>query len=367
MTAIDTWITNILNHRGSARSQPIVGQVDLCVAAWQLVAAAIAGAGTVTSVGLALPTNEFTVTNSPVTTTGTLTGAWKSQNQNLAFASPDGIAGMPSFRALVAADIPSLSALYLPLAGGIMTGAERIADGSAAAPGLAVHAADTGFYYEPSDTRGVVSNPAIAKGGVFFAGWEADRYLQVVAGGGANSFDIRGENTTNAILRRYSNDTGGAVFTGSKARGTIAVPAVPVTNDIISDFAGQMFTSGTTFNQAGFVRFICVETSPVDPTHLGTQLRFDMCPIGSGTIVEVARLDNASGLSMFGANIVLDANRIYRGRIFTVATLPTPVEGMYAGVSDATLTIITGLGLAPVGGGANHVPVYADNAGWKTI
>ncbi len=69
------------------------------------------GSGTVTSVGLALP-SEFTVTNSPVTTSGTLTGAWASQTQNYVLASPNGSSGTPSFRALVSADIPALN--YAP-------------------------------------------------------------------------------------------------------------------------------------------------------------------------------------------------------------------------------------------------------------
>jgi hypothetical protein len=42
--------------------------------------------------------------------------------QNRVYASPDGSAGSPTFRALVAADIPSLSGTYLPLAGGTMSG-----------------------------------------------------------------------------------------------------------------------------------------------------------------------------------------------------------------------------------------------------
>lgn len=64
--------------------------------------------GTVTSVGLALP-SEFTITNSPVTSSGTLTGAWASQTANYVFAAPNGAPGTPSFRALVAADIPTLN------------------------------------------------------------------------------------------------------------------------------------------------------------------------------------------------------------------------------------------------------------------
>lgn len=68
--------------------------------------------GSVTSVGLSMP-GQFTVTNSPVTTSGTLTAAWNNENQNLVFASPNGSAGVPSFRALVAADIPSVSGNYI--------------------------------------------------------------------------------------------------------------------------------------------------------------------------------------------------------------------------------------------------------------
>ncbi len=63
----------------------------------------------VTSVGLALPA-ELTVSNSPVTTTGTLTAAWASQTANKIFASPDGAPGAPSFRTMTANDVPSLDA-----------------------------------------------------------------------------------------------------------------------------------------------------------------------------------------------------------------------------------------------------------------
>lgn len=64
------------------------------------------GLGTVTSVGLALP-NIFTVSGSPVTTTGTLTGTLATQNANLFFAGPvTGAAAAPTFRALGTGDLP---------------------------------------------------------------------------------------------------------------------------------------------------------------------------------------------------------------------------------------------------------------------
>lgn len=70
---------------------------------------ASAGTGTVQSVGLTLP-SLFTVSGSPVTTSGTLSASLNTQSANTFFAAPNGSTGTPAFRGLVAADIPSLSA-----------------------------------------------------------------------------------------------------------------------------------------------------------------------------------------------------------------------------------------------------------------
>ena len=75
-------------------------------------AAPTTGGGTVTSVGLALP-GQFTISNSPVTGSGTLTAAWANQTANHVLAAPNGSAGVPTFRGLAAADIP-----LIPVSGG---------------------------------------------------------------------------------------------------------------------------------------------------------------------------------------------------------------------------------------------------------
>jgi hypothetical protein len=62
----------------------------------------------VTSVGLSMP-GQFTVTNSPVTGSGTLTAGWASQTSNYVLAAPNGASGTPTFRALVSTDIPTLN------------------------------------------------------------------------------------------------------------------------------------------------------------------------------------------------------------------------------------------------------------------
>jgi hypothetical protein len=87
-----------------------------------VLVATSAGAGTVTSVGLSLPA-LFTVAGSPVTTTGTLTASLATQVANRVWAGPAaGADAAPTFRALVAADIP-------PISSGSITGTIPVANG----------------------------------------------------------------------------------------------------------------------------------------------------------------------------------------------------------------------------------------------
>ncbi len=66
-------------------------------------------ASAVTSVGITAPT-EYTVSNSPITSSGDIGLDWKTQPKNHVFASPHNADGKPSFRTLVADDIPNLNA-----------------------------------------------------------------------------------------------------------------------------------------------------------------------------------------------------------------------------------------------------------------
>ena len=80
------------------------------------------GSGSVTSVGLSLPLSIFTVSGSPVTTTGTITGTLATQTANFVFAGPGtGTVAAPTFRAVVAADIPQLTATQMPAFSGDAT------------------------------------------------------------------------------------------------------------------------------------------------------------------------------------------------------------------------------------------------------
>lgn len=71
---------------------------------------ASAGSGTVTSVSLSMPA-IFSVAGSPVTTSGTLAVTLANETANLVFAGPTtGSPDVPAFRALVVADLPTVTA-----------------------------------------------------------------------------------------------------------------------------------------------------------------------------------------------------------------------------------------------------------------
>ncbi|MDP2387344.1 MAG: tail fiber domain-containing protein [Bacteroidota bacterium] len=69
--------------------------------------------GTVSSVGITMP-SVFSVSNSPITSSGDINVSLATQSANQVFAGPSGgVAAAPAFRALVTADIPDLSSGYI--------------------------------------------------------------------------------------------------------------------------------------------------------------------------------------------------------------------------------------------------------------
>jgi hypothetical protein len=185
-------------------------------------------------------------------------------------------------------------------------------------------------------------------------------------GAAASQIVVTGESGgAQLVVRRFSTDAIGPNILMGKSRGTNGGQLPPSSGDQLSNYVGQYWDGG---GNRTSTQFICrVVAATPSATDAAGQFAFVTAAAGSVTLSEIARLDAQTGLSLFGSNPVIDANRLLRGRVFTVATLPTSVEGAHASISDATLTMITGLGLAPVGGSNNHVPVIADNVGWKIV
>lgn len=122
---------------------------DLQVDAFgNMVAVPIASGGSVTSVGVSAPATEITVTNSPVTTNGTIALTWTAQLANRFFAgAASGGSSTPTFRFLAPADCATAvfngtagttGCVPPPSAGDISSGFFLKANGTyAAAAGLA--------------------------------------------------------------------------------------------------------------------------------------------------------------------------------------------------------------------------------------
>ena len=117
-----TFSGSVVLGSSATATTPAAGDDSTKVATTAYVQDEIAslGTGSVSSVGLSLP-NIFSVSGSPVTSSGTLTGTLASQTAATVFAAPNGSNGTPSFRALVAGDIPDLSSAYLPISGGTVS------------------------------------------------------------------------------------------------------------------------------------------------------------------------------------------------------------------------------------------------------
>lgn len=106
-TSTSQTVIGLQSHPVSA-SAPAGGQVlewSSSANAW--TPTALPAFGTVSSVGLALP-SIFNLVGSPITTSGTLTVGLATEAANTFFAGPaSGTAGAPAFRALAGADIPA--------------------------------------------------------------------------------------------------------------------------------------------------------------------------------------------------------------------------------------------------------------------
>ena len=133
-----------------------------------LVVADIPSLAYVTSVALALPSSVFTVSGSPISTSGTLTGTFATQTANTIFAGPTGGgASTPAFRSLVAADLPAgtlRASNNLSDVASVATSATNLGLGTSSSVTFNdLTLANSSF---PPDGRGLFGNNVIASGTV---------------------------------------------------------------------------------------------------------------------------------------------------------------------------------------------------------
>lgn len=291
----------------SGQSSPIsISQWDEAMFAIEQAFLSVgAGTGSVTSVGLTAA-SIFTVTGSPITTTGTIDISLNTQVANRIFAGPtSGGDAAPAFRSLVIADIPTIT----PAKGG--TGNTGFTSGR-----LIVSTA--------TDVLGVSSVTAIEAG-----------YLSGVTS--AIQTQLNSKQNTITVLGINNGGTGGN--TAQTARASLLPSYTGNTGKFLRVNAGETDVEWVTI--AGAIPTINSLSGALTITHgsAGT----DFAVSSAGTTITI-NLPSASATNR-GA-VTTGAQTIAGAKTFTTAPIinpTTPGYVFYAGASrelvgDSTLT-----------------------------
>ena len=201
------------------------------------------GSGTVTSVGLALP-SEFTISNSPVTSSGTLTGAWANQTANYIFAAPNGSTGTPTFRAMVAADVPTLN--------------QNTTGNAATATNVAGGDANKIVYQTASNTTNFIAAPTVANTYLEWSGsafqWSANplgTVTSVSGTGTVSGITLSGTVTTSGSLTLGGSlDLSSPPAIGGTLANTITGTTITATTKVVSPYFDAVGSAGGALRNA---------------------------------------------------------------------------------------------------------------------
>ena len=211
--------------------------------------------GTVTSVSLALPA-IFTVSGSPVTGAGTLTGTLASQNQNLVFAAPNGSAGTPTFRAIVAADLPAsgVAAASYGSTSAIPVVTFDAYGRATAASTASIAAPFAGITGKPTTLAGygITDGASINVANAWTKGQNVQVSSQTPAGGGTVTPDVTATNVYYIQMPAGNITLANPINTTSGASGVAATLTIVIKQDAVG---GRTISYGAKFKFPGGVTY----------------------------------------------------------------------------------------------------------------
>lgn len=252
------------------------------------------GSGTVTSVGLSLPA-EFTVSGSPVTTSGTLTGAWADAAGGTVLARATGAAGAPSFQAITTALLPTgTGAGQVPTGGVITAGSCQSCDLTYNDAGQIVGASSgVTLFWDPVDQGEYKGWSGIGGNYVWGTGWQALKAI-TVSGVKARTQAVSGTLILSVWIGGVRVKTGSVTITAAGVYTTTFSPALAVT-------AGQLFTVSA-YTAAGTIPYIDATQAEYEVTVAGPKVR-----LTNGRLYNTGDIEptTTSGAYLFGASPVI--------------------------------------------------------------
>lgn len=265
------------------------------------------GSGTVTSVALSMP-GIFSVAGSPITGAGTFTVTLASQLQNLFFASPNGSAGVPSFRAIAAADLSGV-ALASPPTGGI-----QFNNGSNG------FLADPDFSWDTASGTLQIGLAAARAGKIDLRGAVSGSVRLTVDQPVASPVQYQFGNAVPATgdLWRAANVTGNNITLGFVAPGSLGFASVNPTSGVLPYNNAGVFADSPLFRVASDL--IGFGGATTQPALFSTATGF----YGSSGLF--ARSGSSSTGIYFGARLIVVANSV------------NPVSGDVIRLNGATST-----------------------------
>lgn len=300
------------------------------------------GSGTVTSVGLSLPNSLFSVSNSPVTGSGTLTGTLSLQAANTTFSGPSsGGNAQPTFRALVIADIP---ALPYQAVGNYITA--LTGDGSASGPGSAVL------------TLATVNTAPGSFGGVSQSLNASVNAKGLITALSANSIQIAEGQVTNLVSDLAAKQATGNYLTALTGDVTAAGPGSAVAtlatvNSMPGTFGSATNTPVVTVNVKGLVPTLSstpIQIAESQVTNLVsdlaskqatgnyvTSLTGDITGSGPGATATTLATVNATPGTFTYASITVNA----KGLITAASNSTSPTSGTVTSVALTAPSIFT--------------------------
>ena len=277
--------------------------------------------GTVTSVTGTSPvvsSGGTTPAISLATAYGDTLNPYASKTANYILAAPNGSAGVPTFRALVAADLPSLSGTYIPY-----TGASSAIDLNAQ---TATNIAHLGL-----------NSTAVPD-------------ILLRAYGDNNS-------TSRIAIRGYSSNASSSSIRVAKFRGTFASPQAPLSGDSLGKFelAGYGTTSSSGYPQASYEG---VATENWGATARGTKALFYVTP--NTTITQAVALTIDQDKSATFASTVTATS--FSGSGSSLTGVVTSVTGTSPVVSSGGTTPAISMPAA-----TTSVNGYLTSTDWNTF